>query len=171
MRVITDPTIQGMSGRFPKSHLVMNHRQGKIITHAQSHFIPKNLNPSQIDFALRSKAITSTWSNSHPNFKEDIVHYTELYNLFYNTEHSLPLSATSLWTMYCYSCWNLYNREFDLKTLTVTNFAVFSNYDGYSCDIIGRGPAPEYIRPMPTFNDMYILFPHCRSIVHGAEQN
>ena len=79
MKVVTDPTIQGMSGRFPKSRLVMNHREGKTITHARSYVRPDNI-AQQEAFTAKLAAIVSTYRLADSAFITDLENYSKQYN-------------------------------------------------------------------------------------------
>ena len=122
MRVITDPTIQGMSGRFPKSRLVMNWREGKVITHARPYVRPNNPT-GQADFAEKVLAVISTYKAALEPFVVDLKTYVDEYNQQIVDDHELPVSKYSIFVKACFLAGKALDPEFDMKILTVDNFA------------------------------------------------
>ena len=119
MRVVTDPTIQGMSGRFPKSRLVMNHREGKLITHARSYIRPVN-EAGQAAFKEKILAVVGTFNAADEAFVTDLTTYVDSYNEQIVDDHELPLSKYSIFVKACFLAAE--EQEFDITTLTVDNF-------------------------------------------------
>ena len=135
MKVVTDPTIQGMSGRFPKSRLVMNHRQGKTITHARAYIRP--VNPvGQALFASKIAAVVGTFKDAHADFVTDLLTYVGLYNDQIVDDHELPLSKYSIFVKACFMAAEA--NSFDITTLTVLLFG------GTIGDLLGTENANVY---------------------------
>ena len=150
MRVITDPTIQGMSGRFPKSRLVMNWREGKVITHARPYIRPNNPT-GQATFAEKVLAVISTYKNALEGFVTDLKTYVDAYNEQIVDDNELPVSKYSIFIKSCFLAGKALDPEFDMSTLTVDNFAS-GLLDGAAGDVYhlmeaagmpGLGFAPE----------------------------
>jgi len=119
MRVVTDPTIQGMSGRFPKSRLVMNHREGKTVTHARAHVIPDN-DAGQAAFAAKVAAVVSTYKNAEAGFITDLDTYVKSYNQHVVGDNELPLSKYSIFIKACFLAAEANN--FDITSLSAEAF-------------------------------------------------
>ena len=128
MRVVTDPTIQGMSGRFPKSRLVMNHRNGKLITHARSYIRPVN-DAGQAAFKEKILAVVATFNAAAAGFVEDLATYVSSYNEQIVDDHELPLSKYSIFVKACFAAAEA--NSFDITTLTTANFG------GIEGDLLG----------------------------------
>ena len=107
--------------------------------------MPMAINESQ----MNERAITRTWEQAHTNFKADIRCYTDAYNDSHAHGIGEFLTVKQMWRKYCYRCWNVWERAFDLKTLNVMNYATFSHGDGNSADFYSTGPPPEYEWIMP----------------------
>ena len=114
------------------------------------------------------KAVNKTWERSHINFKNDLECYAKDYNEYFKRDYAHGETGYSIWVKFCENCWRIYNYEFDLTTLTIYNFAVFSNYDGYSADIVGSGPPPKNERPLPDINTMCFYTTHAITDGHGV---
>ena len=119
MKVVTDPTIQGMSGRFPKSRIVMNHREGKTITHARSYVVPDNATQTAL-FTERIQAVIACYAGSESGFVEDLAKYVAQYNQQIVGDDKLPLSKYSIFIKACFAAAE--ETSFDIATLTVANF-------------------------------------------------
>ena len=135
MRVVTDPTIQGMSGRFPKSRLVMNHRDGKIITHARSYVRPVNV-AGQAALTEKILAVVGTFKNADAAFVTDLKTYVDAYNEQIVDDHELPLSKYSIFVKACFLAAEA--NSFDITTLTVALFG------GTIGDLLGELAADVY---------------------------
>ncbi|RLC50849.1 MAG: hypothetical protein DRI23_05625 [Candidatus Cloacimonadota bacterium] len=119
MKVVTDPTIQGMSGRFPKSRLVMNHREGKTITHARSYVRPDNV-AQQDAFKAKLAAIVATYRLADSAFITDLENYSKQYNQQIVDDHELPVTKYALFVKACFAAADA--NSFDISTLTAANF-------------------------------------------------
>ena len=135
MKVITDPTIQGMSGRFPKSSLVMNHRDGKTVTHARAHVIPDN-DAGQAAFAAKVAAVVSTYKAADAGFITDLATYVDEYNMQIVGDNQLPLSKYSVFIKACFLAAEA--NSFDITTLTV---GLFGGSEG---DLLGTDAADVF---------------------------
>ena len=135
MKVVTDPTIQGMSGRFPKSRLVMNHRNGKIITHARSYIRPDN-DAGQAAFAEKVLAVVSTYKAADAAFVTDLATYVTAYNEQIVDDHELPLSKYAIFVKACFAAAEA--NSFDITTLTVALFG------GTAGDLLEALPADVF---------------------------
>lgn len=135
MKVVTDPTIQGMSGRFPKSRLVMNHRQGKIITHARAYIRPDN-DAGQAAFAEKVLAVVSTYKAADAAFVTDLDTYVTVYNQQVVDDHELPLSKYAIFIKACFAAAEA--TSFDITTLTVALFG------GTLGDLLGEDAADVF---------------------------
>lgn len=119
MKVVTDPSIQGMSGRFPKSRLVMNHREGKTITHARSYVRPSNL-VQQEAFKEKIQAVVGCYREAHVDFVADLADYVKQYNQQIVDDDGLPVSKYAIFVKGCFAAAE--TNAFDITTLTLANF-------------------------------------------------
>lgn len=119
MKVVTDPTIQGMSGRFPKSRLVMNHREGKTITHARSYVRPSNL-IQQEAFKEKIEAVVGCYRAADSLFVTDLADYAKDYNQQIVDDDALPVSKYAIFVKACFAAAEA--NAFDITTLDIDNF-------------------------------------------------
>ena len=119
MKVVTDPSIQGMSGRFPKSRLVMNHREGKTITHARSYVRPSNLEQQEA-FKEKIQAVVGCYRGADALFVGDLASYVKGYNQQIVDDNALPVTKYALFVKGCFAAADA--NSFDITTLTVANF-------------------------------------------------
>ena len=119
MKVVTDPTIQGMSGRFPKSRLVMNHREGKTITHARAFVRPDNVEQQEA-FTAKLQAVVACYRDADPLFIENIATYVKQYNQQIVDDDALPVTKYALFVKGCFAAAE--ENSFDITTLTAANF-------------------------------------------------
>ena len=102
MKVKTDPTIQGMSGRFPKSKLVMNHRDGKSMTHSGPYVRPNDPEGQQT-FKLKNRGVTRTYNGALSLYREQLQLYLDVYNEHYRSnDTTFPLKLFSFFTLCCH---------------------------------------------------------------------
>jgi len=120
MKVVTDPTIQGMSGRFPKSRLVMNHRDGKTVTHARSYVIPDNV-AQQEAFKDKLLAVVTTYHAADSLFISDLVNYLKQYNQQIVGDDQLPLTKYALFVKACFGAAE--TNTYDITLMTALNFS------------------------------------------------
>jgi len=119
MKVVTDPTIQGMSGRFPKSRLVMNHREGKTITHARSYVRPSNLEQQEA-FKAKIQAVVGCYREADALFVGDLADYVKQYNQQIVDDDGLPVTKYAIYVKACFAAAEA--NSFDITTLTAANF-------------------------------------------------
>ena len=119
MKVVTDPTIQGMSGRFPKSRLVMNHREGKTVTHARSYVIPDNV-AQQDAFKAKLAAVVATYHDADSLFISDLYTYLKEYNQQIVGDNQLPLTKYALFVKACFAAASA--NSYDITLMTAANF-------------------------------------------------
>ena len=120
MKVVTDPTIQGMSGRFPKSRLVMNHREGKTVTHARSYVLPDNV-AQQEAFSAKLAAVVATYNAADSLFIADLYTYLKEYNQQIVGDNQLPLTKYALFVKACFGAASA--NVYDITLMTVINFS------------------------------------------------
>ena len=108
-----------MSGRFPKSHLVMNHRDGKTVTHARSYVMLDNVT-QQNEFKEKLLAIVTTYRAADSLFITDLVSYLKQYNQQIVGDDQLPLTKYALIVKGCFAAADA--NSFDITTLTAANF-------------------------------------------------
>lgn len=120
MRVVTDPTIQGMSGRFPKSRLVMNHRDGKTVTHARSYVKPDNV-AQQEEFTAKLAAVVTTYRAADSLFIADLYTYLKQYNQQIVGDDQLPLTKYALFVKACFAA--AAANSYDITLMTALNFS------------------------------------------------
>jgi len=119
MKVVTDPSIQGMSGRFPKSRLVMNHREGKTITHARSYVRPSNLDQQEA-FKEKIQAVVGVYREADAGFVSNLTDYVKQYNQQIVDDDGLPVSKYAIFVKGCFAAAE--ENAFDISTLTLLNF-------------------------------------------------
>ena len=120
MKVVTDPTIQGMSGRFPKSRLVMNHREGKTVTHARSYVLPDNV-AQQDAFKAKLAAVVTTYRAADSLFIADLYTYLKEYNQQIVGDDQLPLTKYALFVKACFAAAEA--NAYDITLMTALNFS------------------------------------------------
>ncbi len=120
MKVVTDPTIQGMSGRFPKSSLVMNHREGKTVTHARSFVMPDNV-AQQEAFKAKLAAVVATYRAADALFITDLYKYLKQYNQQIVGDDQLPLTKYALFVKACFGAAE--TNAYDITLMTALNFS------------------------------------------------
>lgn len=122
MKIIPDPTIRTLQGKFPKSTLIMQNLHGKHHTHAKAYAIPKseNVQSHQSIFGIESRAIYQVLVSSSPEFLADLQLYTSIFNSIHVPETKLPLPFQNIFTSLCYSAQKI--TSFDLTTLNINNF-------------------------------------------------
>jgi hypothetical protein len=124
-----------MSGRFPKSRLVMNHREGKTITHARSYIRPVNVE-GQAAFAEKLAAVVATYKAADEAFIADLKTYVDAYNDQIVDDHELPISKYSVFIKAVFAAAK--ENSFDVTTLTCPLFG------GTAGDLLETDPADVF---------------------------
>lgn len=110
---------QRMSGRFPKSSLVMNHREGKTIIHARSYVCQSNVELQEA-FKEKIQAVVGCYREADSLFVTDLAKYAIEYNQQIVDDNALPITKYALFVKGTFAAAE--TNLFDITILTATNF-------------------------------------------------